>query len=224
MTEKKVAQETEVKKMSLAEAIAEASKAPKKRKFSQTWDLSINVVGLDLKKPENRFSAELILPEGRGKELKVAIFSATMGAEAEKCADTVISKLELEAMIKQKKKLKKLVRHTDRFLAEASLMPLIGKSLGPILAPRGKMPKPLPPKVPPLAMVNLAKKSVRVMLKDSPAIHIPVGTDSMKPESVEKNAMAAYKLVVDKLPKGNINIKSVLIKLTMGKPMKVEMK
>ncbi len=224
MAEKKVAQEQEEKKLSLAEAITEALKAKKKRKFSQTWDLMINVIGLDLKKPMNRFSVELILPEGRGKELKVAIFSATMGAEAEKCADTVISKLELEAMIKKKKKMKKLVRHTDRFLAEASLMPLIGKALGPILAPRGKMPKPLPPKVPPLAMVNLAKKSVRVMLKDNPVIHIPVGTDTMKTESVEKNAIAAYKLVRDKLPKGKINIKSVIIKLTMGKPFKVEMK
>ncbi len=224
MPEDKSAQETKEKKFTLAEAIAEAQKASKKRKFPQTWDLTINVSGLDLKKPENRFSAELNLPEGRGKDMKVAIFSATLGPEARKHADTIISKAELEAMIKNKKKLKKLVRHNDKFLAEASLMPLIGKSLGPILAPRGKMPKPLPPKVPPLAMVNLAKKSVRVMLKDSPVIHIPIGTDSMKPESIEKNATAAYKLVTDRLPKGKINVKSVIIKLTMGKPVKVEMK
>lgn len=224
MPEEKIAQETG-KKFELAEAIAEATKnQKKKRKFSQTWDLTINVTGLDLKRPENRFASEFSLPEGRGKSPKVAIFSATITPEAKECADTVITKEELEALLKDKKKLKRLVRSNDKFLAEASLMPLIGKALGPILAPRGKMPKPLPPKVPPLAMVNLAKKSVRVVLKDSPTVHIPVGTDAMKPESIEKNAEAAYKFVRDKLPKGRANIKSVLIKLTMGRPVKVEMK
>jgi len=207
----------------ILENIQEAKKSSKKRKFNQTWDLIVTLSGIDLKKPENRFNVEFALPEGRGKEFKIAIFADAVFAEAKKLADYVIRKNEIEPLAKDKKKVKKLAKEYDWFLAEAPLMPLIGKTLGPVLAPRGKMPKPVPPKgIEPI--VQLIKRSIRITLKTSPVIQIPIGTEDMPDENVMKNAEAVYNFIKDKLPKGRTNIRNVFIKLTMGKPVKLEMK
>lgn len=206
------------------EKVKEAKAQSRTRKFSQTWDLSINLTGLDLKKPENRFNVEFALPEGRGKDIKVAVIADALAAEAEKHADLVIRKAEIEPLAKDKKKLKKIVNSHDWFLAEAPLMPMIGKTLGVILGTRGKMPKPIPPKAKIEPFVAAAKKSIRIRLRETPAIHIPVGTDKMPEEAVAKNAEAVYSFVRDRLPKGRTNIKSAQLKLTMGKPVKLEVK
>ena len=62
--------------------IKKARDDSKPRKFRQSWDLTINVKGLDLKKPENRFKMDFMLPEGRGKELKVCVIADQTAAEA----------------------------------------------------------------------------------------------------------------------------------------------
>ncbi len=207
----------------ILENLKDAKSKSKKRKFSQTWDLLINLAGLDLKKPENRFNVEFALPEGRGKDVKVAVFADSVAAEAKKHADHVIRKEEIESLAKNKKKVKKLAKEYDWFLAEAPLMPLIGKTLGPVLAPRGRMPKPVPPKGID-ALVQLARRSIRIALKTTPVIQVPVGTEAMPDEKVMKNIESVYNFIRDKLPKGKTNIRNVFIKVTMGQPVKVEMK
>ena len=202
--------------------IKEAKKQSRKRKFKQNWDLAINVTGLDLKKPENRFNLEFRLPEGRGKNVKVAAIVDTLAPEAKKAADLVITKEDIGRLAKDAKKLKKIVQAHQWFLAEAPLMPLIGKSLGVVLGTRGKMPKPIPPKVKMEPLVQASRRSVRVALKSSPVIRIVIGSEDMPEESVAKNAQAVYTFVKDRLPKGETNIKSVYIKLTMSKPVRVE--
>ena len=202
--------------------IKEAKEKSKERKFTQTWDFSINLKGMDLKKPENRFNFEFMLPEGRGKELKVAVITDTLETEAKKHADLVIKKTEIESLAKNKKKLKKIANEYDWFFGEASLMPLIGKSFGVVLGPRGKVPKPLPPKVNVEPFVKRAKRSIRIFVKDSPAVHVPIGTDKMTDEQIAKNIDAVYNAVREKLPKGRTNIRSMFIKLTMGKSVKID--
>lgn len=208
--------------MEFLEKIKEAKKENKTRKFKQTWDLMINVKGIDLKKPENRFNAELSLPEGRGKNLKIGAIVDTLTSEAKDVADYVITKQDIETLAGDKKKFKKIVNSHHAFIAEASLMPLIGKSLGVVLGTRGKMPKPIPPKAKLEPILQAAKKTARVALKSNPVIHVAIGSEDMPEEKVEKNAQAVYNFVTGKLPKGDVNIKSVYIKLTMGKPLKVE--
>ena len=206
------------------EKIKEAKAQSKPRNFTQTWDLTINLTGIDLKKPENRFNLEFALPGGRGKDIKVAVIADSLAAEAEKCADLVIRKAEIETLAKDKKRLKKIVNEYEWFLAEAPLMPLIGKTLGVVMGTRGKMPKPVPPRAKIEPFVSAAKRSVRIRLRENPVLHIPVGTDKMPEEAVAKNAEAVYNFIRDRLPKGRVNIKSAQIKLTMGKPVKLEVK
>src|SRR3989344_2423185 len=60
--------------MKIEQAIEELKKS-KKRNFSQTYDMIVILRNLDLKKPENRFSKEVLLPHGRGKDVEVGIIS-----------------------------------------------------------------------------------------------------------------------------------------------------
>ena len=129
------------------DAVPKARTRSKKRKFAQTWDLAINLKGMNLKKPENRFNLEYALPAGRGKPVKVGVIVDTLATEAKKLdVDLVITKQEIPGIVKNKKLLKKIANEIDWFYGEVSLMPLIGKSFGVVLGPRGKVPKPIPPK------------------------------------------------------------------------------
>jgi large subunit ribosomal protein L1 len=212
----------ERKMKDLINKLKQAKEGSKPRKFKQSWDFSINLKGIDLKKPENRFKIEFMLPEGRGKDLKVCVIADALLAEAKKHADLVINKDEIGPLGKDKKRLKNMAREYDWFFGEATLMAQIGKSLGVVLGTRGKMPKPLPPKVSAVPFIARARKSALIALKESPVIHVPVGTEDMDPEKISTNIQAVYKVVVEKLPKGKNSIKSLYIKTTMGKPVRLE--
>jgi len=202
--------------------VKEAKEKAKPRKFRQSWDFSINLKSLDLKKPENRINAELMLPEGRGKNLKVAVIADSFAADARKTADLVITKEEIEEIAKNKKRLKKIAGDYDKFLGESSLMPAVGRYFGVILGQRGKMPKPIPPKVKIEPFIEAARKTVKIALKDNPVIHVSVGTEDMPEEKVATNMEAILNLLKERLPKGKNNIKSAYIKLSMGPPVKVK--
>jgi large subunit ribosomal protein L1 len=203
------------------ERVKEAKEKAKPRKFMQSWDFSINLRGLDLKKPENRINAEISLPEGRGKNLKVAIIADSLAAEARNAADLVITKEEIDEIARNKKRLKKIAAEYDRFLGEVSLMPLIGKQFGMILGQRGKMPKPIPPKVKIEPFIEAARRTAKISLKETPVIHVSVGMDSMPEEKVAANMEAVFNFLKERLPKGKNNIKSAYIKLSMGPPVKI---
>ena len=209
--------------MSIQEKLNEAKEKSKPRKFAQTWDLIFNLRDMDLKKPENRLNLELLLPEGLGKDLKTVVVTDSLYAEAKKHADLVITKDEIPKLGKDKKKLKQLAREYDWWFGEAPLMPTIGKVFGAILGTRGKMPKPVPPKIKLEGILMRAKKSVKIRLVTAPVIHIAVGNESMPDEKVVKNIEAALSFMEDHLPKGKNNIRNVIVKLTMGKPVKLDM-
>ncbi|MBI4173273.1 MAG: 50S ribosomal protein L1 [Candidatus Aenigmarchaeota archaeon] len=206
----------------ILESVKKAKAGSKKRKFVQSFDLSINLKNIDLKKPENRFTLEIPLPEGRGKELKIAFFADAYAKDAEKLVDTIITKAAMEEMARDKKRLKKLAGMHDFFMAETTLMAQIGKQLGTVLGPRGKIPKPVPPKTDLAKIIEAAKRNARVALKETPVVHVSVGTESMEDDKLARNVEAVYNAVVEKLPKGRASIRSVYVKLTMGTPVKVE--
>jgi large subunit ribosomal protein L1 len=202
--------------------IREAKEKAKNRKFLQTWDLVISLKSVDLKKPENKFNLEFPLPEGRGKETKVIFIVDSLLAEAKKTGGLIVTRGDLDRLGKDKKKLKKYAEEYEWWFCEAPLMPLVGKTLGVVLGPRGKMPRPIPPKGSMQPFVEMSKKLTRVRLRDSPVIHVPVGTENMKEEQIMKNVLAVMNFVKEKLPKGKVNIRGACIKLTMGPPVKLK--
>jgi len=202
---------------SAVEVVTEALAKATERKFPETVELSINLKDLDLTVPKNRLEDEVPLPRGRGKTVKVAVFgSPELCQKMRGVADLVVAANELDEFAKDKKNVKKVVGDLDLFLAEAPLMPTIGKRLGVVLGPRGKMPRPVPPGSDPTNLVNALKRSIRIRSKGNRTFHAPVGTRGMKPEEIAQNVDAVLTRVMGKLERGRTNIESVYVKTTMG--------
>lgn len=196
--------------------IKELKEKSKKRNFPQTFDLIINLKELDLKKPESKINEEIVLPYGKGKESKVVVFSDSLKSKEA----IILTSNDLEKLARQKREAKKLAQETDFFLAEAKLMPVVGRILGQSLGPKGKIPKVLSGDV--SNLIKNYKKTVRVRIKESPVLQCAIGNEQMKDEEIVENITALLKSLETKLPKGKNNIGNVLLKLTMSKPIKLE--
>jgi len=196
------------------EVVAEALEKAPARKFSETVELSVNLKDLDLSIPKNRLEEEVPLPAGRGRPARVAVIgSPELLQKIRGTADVVISGQELDDFAKGAKK---AVQGIDFFLAEAPLMPTIGKRLGVVLGPRGKMPRPVPPGADPTNLIRSLQRSVRIRSKGNRTFHAPVGNRSMKPDEIAKNVDAVLARITGKLERGRSNIESVYVKTTMG--------
>lgn len=200
-----------------------AKSKEKERKFTQSVDLAINLKNIDLSVPKNRIEEDIPLPNGRGsKTVKVALFAgADLAARAKESADLIITPEQINDYAGNKKAFKKLVNDTHYFLAEAPLMPTIGKTLGIVLGPRGKMPRPVPPTADPTNIINSLKTQVRLRSKDKKTFHTIVGTDDMGADKVAENIEVVLKRLEAKLEQGKNNIGSIWVKTTMGPAQKV---
>ncbi|GGM71252.1 50S ribosomal protein L1 [Thermogymnomonas acidicola] len=208
---------------SVSKFVAEAKKQSKERKFLESLELAINLKDVDLSDPKNRINDELVLPNGRGKETKIAVIgSEELKAKARGSADLIFGPEDLSKFAENKKEFKKVANEVDFFIAESTLMANIGRTLGPVLGPRGKIPKPIPPGQDPAPMISALRKTVRIRTRDRRTFHVPVGTKSMKDEEIGENVTAVIKRVASKLEKGMSNIESVYIKTTMGKAVKID--
>ena len=199
------------------EAVKKALESSPKRNFRESVDLAINLKDVDLSNPKNRIQEDIILPHGRGRDIKVCVIGgAELAAKAKDVADMVITPDELGKIADDRKQAKKVASECDYFIAEAPLMPQIGKRLGIVLAPRGKMPKPIAPGADPAPIIENLRKSVSVRTKDRKTFQTPVGTADMDPEQIAENIEAIFKRVTGKLEKGRMNIDSAYVKTTMG--------
>ncbi|PNX53978.1 MAG: 50S ribosomal protein L1 [Thermoplasmata archaeon M9B2D] len=206
------------------EAVQKALEESKKleRKFKQSIDVVINLKNIDMNDAKNRIEDEVILPHGRGTEAKLAIFaSGDLALKSKSHVDLLIKPEEIEELAKDKKKFKKIADEYDFFIAEAPLMPTIGKTLGIILGPRGKMPKPVPPTIDITGIAKNLRKTVKVRSKTTKTIHATVGREEMNSEQIAENIDAILKRVEGKLERGKLNIGSVYVKTSMGPPMRI---
>ncbi len=187
------------------------------RKFKQNIDVVINLKNLDLNVPKNRVDEEVLLPHGRGKEAKIALFaSGELALKSKKHVDLLIKPEEIEDLSKDKKKSKKIADDHDFFVAEAPLMPTIGKSLGTVLGPRGKMPKPVPPHANVTGLVKNLRNTIKVRSKSNKTFHTIAGSAEMPKEHIADNIDVIVKRVESSLERGRMNIGSIYIKTTMG--------
>lgn len=197
-------------------AIKELREKSKKRNFSQSFDLIVNLKEFDVKKPENRIIEEISLPY-KPKDSEIVLFSDSI----KNVPCKILTSKEMEKLAKSRRETKKLIHRTDFFLAEPKLMPLVGKLFGQLLAPKGLMPKLVASEnVNPT--VEKLKKSIRIRVRDSPVVQCSVGNEDMKDEEIEENIKTILSFLETRLPKGKHNISGVLLKLTMGKPINIE--
>ncbi len=199
------------------EAIQEALKAAPERSFLESVEVSVNLKELDLTLPKNRVEEDVTLPKGRGKPIKVAVFaSPEMAQKVRSVADLVITPDQIEELFKTKRVSRKQVNAIDFFLAEAPMMPMIGKRLGQVMGPRGKVPRPIMPGTDPTPIIQNLKRGIRVRNKGKRTFHAPFGTRDMPPEQLAENLQLVLNRVVAKLEQGRHNIASVYVKTSMG--------
>lgn len=213
-----------INRTSILKALNEAKKSSKKREFSQTVNLILTLKDIDLKIPGNRINELVELSHPPKPNIKVTIFAGgEIALRASKAGvDMVLGREDIERYTNDKKSFKKLVKETDFFLAEISLMPVVGKLLGSVLGPRGKMPTPIPPRAPVDAIVSRHRKSVRVRVRNQPNAQVNVGTEQMNDEMLADNIQAIITLLERKLERGLRNIRSAYVKTTMGPSVKIE--
>jgi large subunit ribosomal protein L1 len=101
-------------------------------------------------------------------------------------------------------------------------MPLVGRILGPVLGPRGKMPVPVPPTADIVALIAKHRKTVIVRMRTQPIVQCRIGTESMKEEEIAENIQTVLRALEGKLKKGTKNIKLAYIKTSMGTPVKIK--
>lgn len=198
----------------------------KGRNFEQSVELVVLFRGVDTKKPEGRISGEVVLPHVPKRPARVALFAegelARQGREAG--ADSVVSREEIERMGANKKAAKKFAEEHDFTIAQADLMVPIGKSLGQVLGPRDKMPRPVPPTANIKGMIERLRKTVRFRARDQMAIGVRIGGEGMTDEQLAENAAAAFEAIRHKVEEKKGEVVKVILKTTMGKPVQMEVK
>ena len=205
------------------QAIKAAIANAPERKFVESVDISFTIKDVDLKNPNNRIKEEVRLPSGRGKEMKIAMFAAGEAATKAKSAGiTVFTPQEIEDFGSKKGKAKKMANSFDFFLSEVPHMGLVGRYLGVVLGPRGKMPRPVPPTLDPSIIATGLQSTVVVKSGDKMTFHAAIGTAKQSQEELSANAMEIYNRVISKLERGIGNIRSLYIKTSMGPAQNIE--
>jgi len=207
----------------ISQAIKAALEAAPERKFVESVDIAFTIKDVDLKNPVNRIKEEIRLPSGRGRELKVAMFAAGEAATKAKAAGlAVFSPQQIEDFGGKKGQAKKMANQYDFFLSEVPHMGLIGRHLGTVLGPSGKMPRPVPPTLDPAVLASGLAGTVVVKSGDKMTFHASFGTVEQSHEDLLANAMEVYNRVITKLERGAGNIRSLFIKTSMGPSQRVE--
>jgi large subunit ribosomal protein L1 len=206
----------------LAELVKKGKEQAKATKFPQSVEVVLALKDVDPKKNDLNINETVYLPHPTSKQARVCfIGSGDLAVRAKNAkADAVIDPSQLENYAGSKKEAKKLARAYDFFLADTSLMPRIGKVLGQSLGPKGKIPTPVPPNAPVEAMIQRMRTAIRVRSRGSLGVAAKVGEASLTEANLAENIQAVVQAVTKKLPNGDRNIKTVMVKTTMGKPAK----
>jgi large subunit ribosomal protein L1 len=211
-------------KKTIVDAVKLAKEKSGGKKFNQSVDLILNIKEVDMKAPEGKIQAVLELPHAAGKLNKVVVVaSGELALKARQAnADKVLERADLEGLSGKKKDLRKLANDFDVFMAEAPLMPLVGRIFGPALGPRGKMPVPVPPNADIAALLEKQRKTVVVRMRAQPIIQVTVGAESKSEDDLFDNVQAILRFLEGKLKRGLKNVKNVYVKTSMGVPVKIK--
>jgi len=198
-------------------ALKELRKNSPERNFEQSIDLIINLRDFDIKKqPVN---TAVVLPF-QIRESKICAFLDKDNSDV----DYVVKKEDIARY--NSDQIKRLAQEYDFFISMASLMPAVATTFGRILGPLGKMPNP---KTGGVIMddkfikdtIQRMKKTASLKTKDN-SIKLSIGKQNMPDEQIEQNAEIVYGAILDALPNKKENIKNVMLKFTMSKPIKVK--
>jgi large subunit ribosomal protein L1 len=204
----------------LAEMIKEAKTGSKKRKFKQSVEMILVFKDIDVKKGF-ALNEVVQLPKTSSPATVCIMATGDMGQKAKQAkADAVVGTEELDKYAANKRTSRKFINKYDFFLADTQIMPVVGKVLGQLLGPRGKMPTPVPFNASIESFLQRFRSSIKVRARATLAMSCKIGDESMDDTDLAVNAHAVLSAVEKKLPSGEKNLKRVIVKTTMGKPVK----
>ncbi len=211
-----------VEKTQIISAVTAAMEQAPKRKFQESIDITINLRHVDMAQPKNRIDETILLPQAMGVKKIAVLGKGDIVSQARNAGvDIIIGPEEIERLGGAPREARKLAGQYDYFLAETAVMPLVGRWLGQRLGPRGKMPQPIPMGQDITPIVERLRNSVKVRSKDRLNMSVKIGTTAMTADAVAENVDAILKRVVGRLENGELNIRSVYVKTTMGPAVKV---
>lgn len=197
----------------------------KKRNFDESVELIITFKNLNIKNKDHRYNFSVIVPNPFLSKVRSVYFSKDKDAavQLKGIVDKVIVEEEISKI--SKKDAKKLANEFDVFLAEGSVMLVVGKFLGQSLSPKGKMPQIAPLNADAVKSILKSMLSKVVLSnkknKSSVAMQIKIGKRSQDAVKIAENTMVVYNSLIEKLPAGKQNIKSIYFKTTMSTPHKL---
>lgn len=205
----------------------------KVRKFDETIDLILNIKDVNLNDPKARIDKELILPNTvitTDKPNICVIASDEILLEAKKSGLDTLDREGLARINNEEKKYKKkFVKKYDFFVVEDKEMRNVARYLARFLGPIGKMPKPFPSGYGIISSVNELntaieryRKIIRIQMKKQPVVQVKVGKKSMDSNDLLENMKAVVDYIIDLMPHKYNNIKSMFLKTTMGRPIRVD--
>ena len=204
-------------------AIKQAKESDKEHKFTHAVEMIAVFRDIDVKK--GFVLNEVVqLPNKMNKPAQICIIaSGDMGTKAKKTnADRVMDEEEITKIGSNKRESRKFINKYDFFLADTKLMPTIGKVLGQLLGPRGKMPTPIPFNASIESFLERFRDSIKIRTKSSLSMSCKIGDESMDDNALASNANTIISSIEKKLPNGSKNIKKIMFKTTMGKVIRIE--
>ncbi len=189
-------------------------------KFVESVDVAVNL-GIDARKSDQNVRGATVLPNGTGREVRVAVF--TQGANADAAKEAGAELVGMEDLAEQ---VKKGEMNIDVVVASPDAMRVVGQ-LGQILGPRGLMPNPKTGTVTPNvaeAVKNAKAGQVRYRNDKNGIIHTTIGKVDFTAEQLQQNLEAlivALKKAKPSQAKGTY-VKKVTISTTMGAGVAVD--
>lgn len=189
-------------------------------KFVESVDVAVNL-GIDARKSDQNVRGATVLPNGTGRDVRVAVFTQGANADAAKEAGA-----ELVGMEDLAELVKKGEMNFDVVVASPDAMRVVGQ-LGQILGPRGLMPNPKTGTVTPNvaeAVKNAKAGQVRYRNDKNGIIHTTIGKVDFTAEQLQQNLeslIVALKKAKPSQAKG-VYVKKVSISTTMGAGVAVD--
>ena len=189
-------------------------------KFDESVDVSINL-GIDTKKSDQNVRGAVVLPNGTGKVVRVAVF--TQGDNAQKATDAGADIVGMDDLMKI---MKDGDLNYDVVIASPDAMGVVGR-LGQVLGPRGLMPNPKVGTVTPdvaTAVKNAKAGQVRYRADKAGIVHAGIGKASFDAKALEENIV----VLIDALKKGKpssakgIYFKKISVSSTMGPGLAID--
>ena len=208
---------------SLDYSVADAAAIIKKgatSKFDETIEISINL-SVDPRHADQMVRGAVAMPNGTGKDVRVAVFARDAKADEAKAAGAeLVGAEELAEAIQNGED------GFDRVIASPDMMGIVGR-LGKVLGPRGLMPNPKLGTVTPdvAAAVKTAKAGeVQFRVEKAGVVHAGIGKASFDPEKIAENASAFIDAIKKARPSGakGTYIKKITLSSTMGRGVSID--